>query len=290
MVRGGHALFLLPVVAVDLNPSQPFGQRRGRQEEIDSEPPVPVEGSVPVIPPGEFPFLREALPVKIHQSPVQQSPEPGSFLVGVEDLPSELLFVPGVQRSGTDVEVAAQDQGLGNLVPLLQVGQERIEPEEFSGEVVVPHVLSVWTVDGDEGHAGHAGTHQAGAQVLLPRQPRLKNGGWFPAQDGHAVPGLGRMDRRPVAPRPELGMREEVLVHLQLLQSHEVGTAGIEPVKNVVESGPKPVDVPGGDPHACSPAASVYRNRWECRTRNQEWRSGFAAGAAVRKVDHGPGS
>jgi len=82
-------------------------------------------------------------------------------------------------------------------------------------------------------------------------------------QDGDAVPGLLTQHRRAVARGGKRGVRKLRVVELQLLESHHIGTALLEPAHDELEPRAQAVDVPRGQSHRPSvpdpaPCGQVY--------------------------------
>ena len=67
--------FVLSCLPVDDHFPTHAGQSRGRQDQVDPEPPVPVEISHPVIPPGELLAVGIEDPVKIGKSMIEDCRE-----------------------------------------------------------------------------------------------------------------------------------------------------------------------------------------------------------------------
>jgi hypothetical protein len=95
---------------LDLNCPEAFLDRSGCEKEIDPQPMAAAEGATSVVPPGEGTGGRMAFPEQILEAQAKKALEANPFLLGVEESPGQLLFVPAVKGCRTDVEIAAQNR------------------------------------------------------------------------------------------------------------------------------------------------------------------------------------
>src|SRR5664280_595868 len=100
-------LLALPGVPVDQPVRGPIGQDLGDQDQVDAHPPVPVERSTPVVPPGEQLVVRVEAAEHVDQAPGLEIGE--GVALGPADVghPLELGRIPHVTVFGRHVEVAA---------------------------------------------------------------------------------------------------------------------------------------------------------------------------------------
>ena len=112
-----------------------------------------MEGTAPVIPPGELLLLRVHVAKQVREVQIEERPVPGSLLGGAEDRTVGGGALPTVQCCRDDVEIPANDER--NIpVEADEVVAQRVEPSELPGEVGMVEGLAVWAVHRGEVETG----------------------------------------------------------------------------------------------------------------------------------------
>ena len=237
VVGRGVAILLLAVLAIDLDMPDPGRRGGGAEQQVDTQPQTAMEGTAPVVPPGELLFLRVQVAKQVREPEVEERPVSGSLFVGAEDRTVGRVALPAVEGGRHDVEIPADDER-GIPIHTGEVVPQRVEPGELHGKVGMVECLAIETVHRGEVEVGDPDAQQARAVVLPAGQPpgvRLRR---RPAEYRHAVPALLAVDHGVIAERPEFLVREFLVTHLHFLQAHHVRRAALQPMRDHVHPRP----------------------------------------------------
>ncbi len=140
------------------------------------------------------------------------------------------------------------------------MARQRIEPRQLPGEIGVIDILAVGHVDRGERQLANAAADEAGALVVLTGKPPGYHLDGPAAGDSHTVPGFLAVDGHAVTQLIEDFSGKLVVGKLEFLHPDNIGLARFEPEPGEIEPCPKPVYVPGGNPHTMTRILKRRRN------------------------------